>query len=680
MTLRSRLTLIGAAVSGIPMAAALLAFLSQEANFSRSIKEDLDRLTTENLGHRTEAIVGTAELAQRILQQKVTITLTAAEALLELAGNVHLDGNETIEWDAINQVTSEHSRVMLPRFLLGEDWVEPIYEFTPGIKVPLVDEVMAGTNATCTLFQCLNRDGDLLRIATNVKKTDGTRAIGTFIPRDSNVAKTVKSGETFFGRAFVVDQQYITAYKPIKDENGQVIGALFVGSPEEAAIGPLRTKMEEQVIGTTGEVMVVQTKGKESGKLLIGRHANNSQILADDSGWQAFIQEIVVRAPRLPSGESELIHYTQKNPVTGQSKNYIASFAYFEPWDWVIITTAPVEELQAINQIASRSLERMRFTQITAIFICIALSATIFFWVASRTSDQILAIVRRLLQAATKTHESSSEISSASQRLAQGASSQASSLEETSASLEEMSGTTRNNAERANRANELTTETRSAADAGSQKMQDMIKAMESIKHSSGEISAIIKTIDEIAFQTNLLALNAAVEAARAGEAGLGFAVVAEEVRSLALRSTTAAHETSERIAEAVDNSDRGVRICDQVADSLTLMIDKIREVDKIVADISSSSNEQSRGVSQISTAVIDVDRVIQENAAAAEQTASASSELLLQSQSVREIVQELESLVTNRTSQPSTPIVIHPTIPAQRFDFSEKMATLIPSD
>ena len=151
------------------------------------------------------------------------------------------------------------------------------------------------------------------------------------------------------------------------------------------------------------------------------------------------------------------------------------------------------------------------------------------------------------------------QVSSASQTLAKGASEQAAALEETSASLEEISSMTKRNAEAAEQANQLANQTRSAAEIGAKDVESLTHAMAEMKSSSDNIAKIVKSIDEIAFQTNILALNAAVEAARAGEAGAGFAVVADEVRALAQRSATAAKETTDRIADSIDKSERGVK-------------------------------------------------------------------------------------------------------------------------
>jgi methyl-accepting chemotaxis protein len=209
---------------------------------------------------------------------------------------------------------------------------------------------------------------------------------------------------------------------------------------------------------------------------------------------------------------------------------------------------------------------------------------------------------------------------------------------------------TKRNAENALSAKDLSAETRSAAETGSANMQEMNSAMADIQSSSGNISKIIKTIDEIAFQTNILALNAAVEAARAGQAGAGFAVVADEVRNLAQRSAQAAKETAEKIEDSIAKSANGVAISGKVTESLAQIVSKARQVDELVAEIATASREQSQGLEQVNTAVTQMDKVTQTNAATAEESASASEELSAQAATLREIVAELQKLVTGSGS------------------------------
>jgi methyl-accepting chemotaxis protein len=252
---------------------------------------------------------------------------------------------------------------------------------------------------------------------------------------------------------------------------------------------------------------------------------------------------------------------------------------------------------------------------------------------------------RKLAAGAEQTAAASQQVSASSQMLAEGASEQAASLQETSASLEEISSMTKRNADNAQTTKGLAKAARVAADSGAGDMQKMSLAMRDIKASSDDISKIIKTIDEIAFQTNILALNAAVEAARAGEAGMGFAVVADEVRNLAQRSAQAAKETAAKIETAIAKTGQGVQMSEKVAQSLAEIVTNARKVDELVGEIATASKEQSDGIAQVNTAVAQMDRVTQSNAASAEESASAAQEMNSQTGVLRGVVAELLKLV-----------------------------------
>ena len=204
---------------------------------------------------------------------------------------------------------------------------------------------------------------------------------------------------------------------------------------------------------------------------------------------------------------------------------------------------------------------------------------------------------------------------------------------------------TRRNAENAQKANDLAREARTAADKGAEDMQAMNQAMAAIKISSDDIAKIIRTIDEIAFQTNILALNAAVEAARAGEAGMGFAVVADEVRSLAQRSATAAKETAAKIEDAILKTAQGVQISQKVASALNDIVLKARQVDELASEVAGASHEQTQGISQINTAVGQMDKITHSSAASAEESAAAAQEMNAQVEVMKQVVASLMQLV-----------------------------------
>lgn len=307
----------------------------------------------------------------------------------------------------------------------------------------------------------------------------------------------------------------------------------------------------------------------------------------------------------------------------------------------IYLLTAPISEID----------EPTRQGFFTALLWTTPVAVGILFVALSfvgRINKDLNKTIHSLGESSTQLTDASVQISEASATLAEGASEQAASLEETSASLEEISSMTKRNAENAQNARELSRSAREAAELGASNVQEMSQAMADIQAASANISKIIKTIDEIAFQTNILALNAAVEAARAGEAGMGFAVVADEVRALAQRSAQAARETAERIEDSIRKSINGVTISEKVSKNLEDIVQRIRNVDELVAEIAAASREQSQGIEQVNTAVNQMDKVIQKNAAHSQEFAAAASQLQQQSAMLKEAISGLRKMTSGQ--------------------------------
>jgi methyl-accepting chemotaxis protein len=291
-----------------------------------------------------------------------------------------------------------------------------------------------------------------------------------------------------------------------------------------------------------------------------------------------------------------------------------------------------------------------RFWTWAILLVAVASGCAVSLFVTAGINKVLKRSVAEIGQGAEQVASAASQISSASQALAQGSSEEAASLEEVSASSEEINSMARKNTENSQAASQEMGNTEQIVAEANNRLDEMVTSMAAITESSNKISKIIKVIDEIAFQTNILALNAAVEAARAGEAGMGFAVVAEEVRNLAQRSAQAAKDTAALIEESIEKSRVGGQHLDLVAEGVKKITSGAKTVKRLVDDVNHGSQEQAQGTEQVARSIADMQQVTQRTAATAEESASAAEELTGQSEMLREIVARLNALVGAQTA------------------------------
>ena len=307
--------------------------------------------------------------------------------------------------------------------------------------------------------------------------------------------------------------------------------------------------------------------------------------------------------------------------------------------------------LQIQNEMQAEALKSADSTMsnslwITCVMVAIGLAVGVVVLLVVRSaSSSLRRLASELSEGAGQTASAASEVSASSQSLAQGSSEQAASLEETSAAGEQINAMARKNTENSRVAAELVAQSGVKFSRTNLSLEHTVTAMGEINTQSAKISKIIKVIDEIAFQTNILALNAAVEAARAGEAGMGFAVVADEVRNLAQRCAQAARDTASLIEESIAKSNDGKIKVDEVATLIRQITADSQQVKTLVDEVSLGSEEQARGIEQISKSIVRMEQVTQATAASAEESAASAEELTAQSEALRSIVVRLMAMV-----------------------------------
>ncbi len=255
-------------------------------------------------------------------------------------------------------------------------------------------------------------------------------------------------------------------------------------------------------------------------------------------------------------------------------------------------------------------------------------------------NESLNGVVRNVLLAASEVNSGAKHISESSTRLAEGATEQATTIQDINLSIEVINKMAKVNADSAKDANNLAEASMENAEAGKQEMSRMLTAMNQIKESSNNIAKIIKVIDDIAFQTNILALNASVEAARAGQHGRGFAVVAEEVGNLAGRSQNAAKETQMLIDDTINKINDGTKIAESTSNALGTIVSNVNNVSKLISNIYASSEDQEEGINKLNDGINQMTAVVQANSATSEESAAASEELFSQSEMLNGLLKE----------------------------------------
>jgi hypothetical protein len=651
MTLARKQLTFGVLLTAIPLGLVGGSAWWTSRTTQRVARDGAVRAANDNLDQVTQLVYTASESSVSEMERRAETALKFGRSILDRRGRISLDAGHPVAWNAKNQLTGETHRASLPQVRLGGAGIAQNSD--PKRPSPSVDEIQAAGGVQATVFQRMNDAGDMLRTATTVVGNDGKRGIGTFIAATgangapNPVVAAVLRGERFAGRAFVVNDWYLAAYDPFRDGD-RIVGMLFVGVREKDTVDQLLDRLQKLRIGSTGHVFVLRGTGTGRGSYVLSqdrKRDGESAWDARDAAGRPYVQDLVTKAIALQPSATGEMRFAVKGPGDGAPIVHVARFKYFKPWDWVIVATVPEHESLAAANDMSR-INRQSSYQLLAVVIG-ALIVTVAVWtvVSRRMSAQVRGIVTDLADGAAQVASAAGQVATASQSLSQGATRQAAALEETSASMEEMASMTRTSADHSQQVATLMTDVDARVQSSNQALATMVTSMADIQEASQQVGRIIRTIDQIAFQTNILALNAAVEAARAGDAGMGFAVVAEEVRSLAQRSAQAAKDTATLIQESIEKTQAGSGQVAQVASAIGGIVDSVTRVKGLVEDVSVAGRQQAQGIGHVSEALADMERVTQATAATAEESAAASEELNAQAETSLSVVRRLEALV-----------------------------------
>ncbi|MFC5507089.1 methyl-accepting chemotaxis protein [Bosea massiliensis] len=496
-----------------------------------------------------------------------------------------------------------------------------------------VDKVKALAGSVATIFM-----GDV-RIATNVQRPDGGRAVGTKLAQGTAYDTVLKQRQTYSGAADILGQPYFTIYEPIvQKSDNRVIGILFVGIKQ----ADFMTVVSEMITGNVIAGLIIalvaglalfflvrrmmkplgSLKGAmdrlAAGDLVTAVPTFRAGEFAQMAGAVSVLRQAAIEKERLEgeaATQASLMDESRRSTEEQRQAAAQQRLQQAQELEKVVSSIAA-----GLSELAHGNLTHRIGSEMPADYAKLRddFNATI---------DRLSATVRTIQVTSADVGLAAREINMGADDLSKRTEEQASSLEETAATTEELAASVKASAQASRNAAAIADEAMKAAQNGGAIAGRAVDAMARIEDASTKISDIIRVIDDIAFQTNLLALNAAVEAARAGDAGKGFAVVASEVRTLAQRSSEAAKDISALISSSNNEVGEGVKLVRQAGEQLSHILSASEKVAATIADISAASSEQASGIDEMSQAVAHLDEMTQQNAALAEQSAASAGSL-----------------------------------------------------
>jgi methyl-accepting chemotaxis protein WspA len=665
ISLRNKIYGLALVAATLPVLVLLLLMQHFRSSISQRAARELTALTTANVEQTARDTYGLCETANDLLQRQINENLGVALRILGERGGVG-SGGGSLHWQAVNQFTQRTAEVTLPRMLIGGTPATQSRSFqTPS---PLVDEITKLTGGVVSISQRMNEQGDMLRVATTVAAADGNRAIGTYIPATgpdgapTPVIASVLRGEVYRGTAFAVSDWYVTAYEPLRDGTGRVIGMLAVGE-RISSVESVRRTIMNTVIGRTGRIVVVGCKGSLRGRYIIsvdGKRDGENIWDSRDAAGNPVVQTQIEKALSLGKGEVFEASYPWQNPGEPRPRMKWSAFVYFEPWDWLINAGAYEDEYMAPIQQVSSSAANLLWGVTLAGLLSLFVVLGVAFLVGGRltkpielltnlagkiakgnlhgartdllnlqpqedqkrrrrfdfpdeTGDMMASfrdmtetlgkLIGQVQRSGIQVTTSGTEITASAKQLESTVAEQAAATQQVSASSSEISATSRDLLRTMSGVGEAVGEAAAQAESGQSELSEMEKAMRQLVKSTGSISSRLGVISDRASKISTVVTTINKISDQTALLSLNAAIEAEKAGELGKGFSVVAREISrlaDQTAVATQDIEAVVKEMQSAVSSGVMEMDKFsEEVRRRVEEVNSIATALGRMIEKV---------------------------------------------------------------------------------